>query len=39
MGCGAYLEGQGDLVSKLVIPIRHIITPVLPSSKLLAKSH
>ena len=34
----AYLEGQGDLVSRLVTPITHIITLVIPIINLLIKS-
>ena len=33
-----YLEGQGDLVSILISPINHIITPVIPIIKPLTKS-
>ena len=33
-----YLEGQGDLVSRLVSPITHIVTPVIPIINLLTKS-
>ena len=33
-----YLEGHGDLVSKLIIPITHIKTPVIPLINLLTKS-
>ena len=33
-----YLEGQGDLVSRLVTPITHIITIVIPIILLLIKS-
>ena len=25
-----YLEGLGDLVSRLITPITHIVTPVIP---------
>ena len=32
------LEGQGDLVSKLITPINHIITLVIPIINLLTKS-
>ena len=35
---GAYLEGHGDLVSRLITPIRHIITPIIPIVNLLTKS-
>ena len=34
-----YLEGHGDLVSALITPISHIITPVIPIFNLLTKSH
>ena len=33
-----YLEGQGDLVSRLVTPISHITTPIIPIISLLTKS-
>ena len=33
-----YLEGHGDLVSKLVTPITHIATLVIPLTNLLTKS-
>ena len=32
-----YLEGQGDLVSRLITPITHIVTPVIPRINLLTK--
>ena len=38
MSLGGYLEGQGDLVSRLVTPITHIVTPVIPIINLLTKS-
>ena len=34
----SYLEGQGDLVSRLITPITHIVTRVIPVINLLAKS-
>ena len=34
----AYLEGEGDLASRLVTPITHIIILVIPSINLLTKS-
>ena len=33
-----YLEGQGDLISSLITPITHIVTPVIPIVNLLTKS-
>ena len=33
-----YLEGPGDLVSRLMIPISHIITPLISAINLLTKS-
>ena len=36
-GC-YYLEGQGDLVSRLITPITHIVTTILPIINLLTKS-
>ena len=33
-----YLEGQGDLVSRLIIPITHIVTLNITSINLLTKS-
>ena len=33
-----YLEGQGDLVSRLVTPITHIVTEFIPIINLLTKS-
>ena len=33
-----YLEGQGDLVSRLITPITHIVTTVIPLINLLTKS-
>ena len=35
---GPYLEGQGDLVSRLITPITHIVTLVIPIINLLTKS-
>ena len=35
---GAYLEGQGDLVSRLITPITHIVTPIIPIINLVTKS-
>ena len=32
-----YLEGQGDLVSRLITPISHIVIPLIPSINLLTK--
>ena len=32
-----YLEGQGDLVSRLITHISHIITPMIPIINLLIK--
>ena len=32
------LEGQGDLVSSLIAPITHIVTPPIPMISLLTKS-
>ena len=34
----SYLEGQGDLVSRLITPITHIVTLVIPIINLLTKS-
>ena len=31
-----YLEGNGDLVSRLITPISHMITPMIPIINLLA---
>ena len=31
-----YLEGQGDLVSRLIIPITHIVTLIIPLIYLLS---
>ena len=33
-----YLEGHGDLVSILITPISHIVTPIIPIISLLTKS-
>ena len=33
-----YLEGQGDLVSILITPISHIVSPIIPIIILLTKS-
>ena len=33
-----YLEGHGDLVSRLITPISHIITPIIPIIDVLTKS-
>ena len=33
-----YLEGQGDLVSRLVTPITHVVTLVIPLINLVTKS-
>ena len=33
-----HLEGQGDLVSRLVTPITHIVTPIILIINLLTKS-
>ena len=33
-----YLEGQGDSVSRLIAPISHIVTRVIPLMNLLTKS-
>ena len=38
IGFRAYLEGQGDLVSRVLTPITHIVTLVLPLILLLTKS-
>ena len=35
---GTYLEGQGDLVSRLINPITHRVTLVIPIINLLTKS-
>ena len=32
------LEGQGDLLSRLITPITHIITPIIPIINLVIKS-
>ena len=34
----SYLEGQGDLVSRIITPITHIVTPIIPIINLLTKS-
>ena len=36
--CGVYLEGQGDLVSRLITSITHIVTPIIPIINLVTKS-
>ena len=36
--CTTYLEGQGDLVSRLLIPITHIVALIVASVNLLTKS-
>ena len=36
--CLRYLEGQGDLVSRLSTPITHIVNPVIPLIKPVTKS-
>ena len=33
-----YLEGQGDLVGRLIIPITHIVILIMPITNLLAWS-
>ena len=33
-GSMVYLEGQGNLVRGLIIPMRHIVTLVIPMNKL-----
>ena len=33
-----YLEGHGDLVSRLITPVSHILTPIVPIIDLLSKS-
>ena len=33
----SYLEGQGDLVRRLVTPITHVVTLVIPIFNLLIK--
>ena len=33
-----HLEGQGDLVSRLITPITHIVTTIIPIINLLTKS-
>ena len=35
----ACLEGQGDLVSRLITPITHIVTPIIPIINLVTKCH
>ena len=35
---GSYLEGQEDLVSRLITPITHIVTLILPIISRLTKS-
>ena len=34
----AHLEGQADLVSRLIAPITHIVTLIIPMINLLTKS-
>ena len=34
---GLYLEGHGHLVSRLITPIGHMITPIIPIISLLTK--
>ena len=34
----SYLEGHGDLVSRLITPISKMITPIIPIINLLSKS-
>ena len=36
--CKVYLEGQGDLVRRLITPITHIATFIIPLINQLAKS-
>ena len=38
LGLRFYLEGQGDLVSRLIIPITHIVTLIIRIINLLTKS-
>ena len=38
LGCRVYLEGQGDLVSRLITPVTHIVTLIIPIINLLTKS-
>ena len=33
-----YLEGQGDLISRLITPTTHIVTLIIPVINLLTKS-
>ena len=33
-----YLEGQGDLVSRLITTVSHIVTPIIPIINPLTKS-
>ena len=33
-----YLEGQGDLVSRLITPLTHIVSPIIPIINLVTKS-
>ena len=35
---GAYLEGQGDLVSRVITPITQIVSPIIPIINLVTKS-
>ena len=36
--CELYLEGQEDLVSRLVTPITHIVTLIIPIINVVTKS-
>ena len=38
LGFRVYLEGQGDLVSRLITPITHIVTLFIPIINLVTKS-
>ena len=38
VGTDKYLEGQGDVVSRLISTITHIITPIIPTIDLLFKT-
>ena len=38
LGPRVYLEGHGDLVSRLITPVTHIVTLVIPINNLLTKS-
>ena len=33
-----YMESQGHLVSRIITPISHIVTPIIPAINLLSKS-